>query len=80
MSFELLWVFARRHCGHHELELAGAGGLQHQHHEDSLTGRAGPVLLTVKTTPANHQSHPSISIGSGGQHHKADININPMDF
>ena len=51
MSFELLGVFARRHRGHHELEVAGAGGLQHQHHEDSLTGGAGSVLLPVETTP-----------------------------
>ena len=58
MSFELLWVFAGRHCGHHELELAGAGGLQHQHHEDSLTGGTGPVLLAVETTPAANISTP----------------------
>ena len=51
MSFELLGVFARRHRGHHELELAGGGGLQHQHHEHSLTGGAGSVLLPVETTP-----------------------------
>ena len=46
-------MFAGRHCGHHELEVGGAGSLQHQNHEDSLTGRAGPVLLAVKTAPNN---------------------------
>ena len=79
MSFELLGLFARRHRGHHELELAGAGGLQHQHHEDSLTGGAGSVFLAVKTTPAApSQSH--TYIGRSGQHKgNINININPME-
>ena len=51
MSFELLGVFARRHRGHHELELAGGGGLQHQDHEDSLTCGTRSVLLAVKPAP-----------------------------
>merc|ERR1711953_961000 len=51
VSFELLRVFSRRHRGHHELEVGGARGLQHEDHEDPLTGGTRSVLLPVKAAP-----------------------------
>ena len=51
VSFELLRRFAGRHRGHHELEVGGGGGLQHQDHEDSLTCGTRSVLLAVKPAP-----------------------------
>lgn len=52
VSFELLRVFSRRHRGHHELEVGGARGLQHEDHEDPLTGGTRSVLLPVKAAPS----------------------------